>query len=264
MPATQKPDYGLDAPGVVRNLLIAGGILLLIAGAASIGWIPSSVGWHSDARGDIQIAVLPSIITPGIALCATACWMYYNSKYGKVAEREKLLDRIAWRGDEQVLDVGCGRGLLLVGAAHRLKTGTAVGVDIWRSDDLSGNSAEAPLRNASIEGVADRVRVETADMRRLPFADRSFDIVISRAAIHNLYTSRDRVTAIREIARVLRPGGRALINDIRHHREYMKTFREAGCTDLRLLDPAWLSILCACFTMGSLRPNTLLVQKPAA
>jgi len=38
-----------------------------------------------------------------------------------------------------VLDVGCGRGLLLIGAARRLTTGKAVGVDIWQAEDRVGN-----------------------------------------------------------------------------------------------------------------------------
>jgi ubiquinone/menaquinone biosynthesis C-methylase UbiE len=187
--------------------------------------------------------------------------MYFGSKYGKTAERNKLIDRIEWRGDECVLDVGCGRGLILVGAAQRLRTGRAVGVDIWQSEDLSGNRPGVPLKNAALEGVAERATVVTADMRHMPFADTSFDVVLSRAAIHNLYALPDRAAAIREIARLLRPGGRAVIADIRHFREYSRTFKEAGVADVRLLDSKVMSVLCALFTMGSLRPNTMLARK---
>jgi cyclopropane fatty-acyl-phospholipid synthase-like methyltransferase len=70
-----------------------------------------------------------------------------------------------------VLDVGCGRGLLLIGAAKRLTTGKAVGVDIWQTEDLSGNRPEATLENARLERVAERVGVKDGDARRLPFAD---------------------------------------------------------------------------------------------
>ena len=139
-----------------------------------------------------------------------ALWMLWSSKIGKVREREKLLDRIPWTGAERVLDVGCGRGLLLVGAARRLTTGRAVGIDIWQAEDLSGNRPEATLENARLEGVADRVEVQTADMRKIPFPDGSFDVVVSSQAIHNIYDSAGRAQAIGEIARVLAPGGRAL------------------------------------------------------
>lgn len=261
MAGTERPDYGIDAPGVVRNLGIAGVGSLLIAAASWLGFIPRDVGFSGASGGGIRIAIASSLMAAAVALCATACWMYFGSKFGKAAERDKLIGRIEWKGDEHVLDVGCGRGLILVGAALKLRTGTAVGIDIWQAEDLSGNRADVPLKNAELEGVAERVTVLTADMRRLPFEDNSFNVVLSRAAIHNLYSAADRSTAIREIARVLRPGGRAVIADIRHHWEYRQTFVEAGCRDVRLLDSKVTSMLCAIFTMGSLRPNTMLVRK---
>ena len=68
-----------------------------------------------------------------------------------------------WRGDEKVLDVGCGRGLFLIGAAERLTTGKATGVDIWQSEDLSNNTGDAVMANAKAEGVAAKVKIETAE-----------------------------------------------------------------------------------------------------
>lgn len=69
--------------------------------------------------------------------------MLFYSKVGKLALRERLLDKIPWRGDERVLDVGCGRGLLAVGAAHRVSSGTVTGVDVWNRQAVSDNTAEA-------------------------------------------------------------------------------------------------------------------------
>jgi arsenite methyltransferase len=157
--------------------------------------------------------------------------------------------------------VGCGRGLMLIGAAKHLTTGRATGVDIWRAEDLSANSRDATLSNARIEGVADRVDVETADMRELPFADASIDLVVSCAAIHNLEARQDRETTISEIARVLKPGGRALIDDIRHFNEYRSEFAARGCVLIARLDNRIASAFWAVISFGSLRPGTLLVQK---
>lgn len=119
--------------------------------------------------------------------------MIWDSKVGKLRTREHLLGRITWKGDERVLDVGCGRGLMLIGAAKRLASGEATGIDLWHAEDLSGNRPEATLENARREGVTEKIRVETGDMRQLPFADASFDVVVSRAAIHNLYAIVDTV-----------------------------------------------------------------------
>lgn len=262
-PTPPKPDYGIDAPGVIRNLAIAGALMFAMVAAVMIGLLPPALVIPLASVGGISIGLTGTGLGAGLGFSATACWMYWGSRVGKLNERDSLLNRIQWKGDERVLDIGCGRGLMLIGAARRLTTGSAVGVDIWQKEDLSGNSPEVPLKNAELEGVAGRVSVETADMRRLPFDDGSFDVVVSRAAIHNLYSAADRAAAIREIARVLRPGGRALISDIRHHQEYARTFVQSGCSDVRLLDSRVFSLLCAVATMGALRPNTMLVKKAA-
>ncbi len=198
-----------------------------------------------------------------IGLCcgAMALYMVWSSKHGKAAERERHLDRLALKGHERVLDVGCGRGLMLIGAAKRLTTGTAVGIDLWQSEDLSGNHAEATLENAELEGVKDRVRVETADMRRLPFPDASFDVVVSKAAIHNLYARAERAKALNEIARVLAPGGQLLIDDIRHLKEYEAVLRARHLTDLRRYGSPLLAAFLALLTWGSLRPDILMARK---
>ena len=118
-------------------------------------------------------------------LAADASYLYATLR-GKFLVWAELLDRLKLRGDERILDLGCGRGAVLLMAAQHLTTGRAVGVDLWRSVDQSGNSAEATQRNAVAEGVADRVELHTADMTALPFADESFDVVASSLAIHNI------------------------------------------------------------------------------
>jgi SAM-dependent methyltransferase len=253
MSSTSSPaDYGIDAPYVIRNLLVGAAAALLI-------FLAIASGVWSGRVGPLRFAAIGFLIM-AIALGISGVAMWWSSKYGKVRECERLLSNISFRGDEQVLDVGCGRGLLLIGAAKRLNTGTATGIDIWQTEDLSGNKPEATLENARRENVAERVKIETADMRKMPFADGTFDVIVSRAAIHNLYSADDRAAAIREIARVLKPGGLALIDDIRHFRQYGAVFMENGC-DVRRINSAAASMFWAIVTFGSLHPATLLVRK---
>jgi SAM-dependent methyltransferase len=219
----ERPDYGIDAPGVVRNLFLAGAIGWLVWGTAALGlWSGQLVIPLPGLRLVFPLAGMG--FGCGVGFTLMGVWMIWESKIGKVRNRERLLQRITWTGKEEVLDVGCGRGLMLIGAAKRLTTGRATGIDIWQAEDLSGNRPEATLENARREGVADRVDVQTGDMRKMPFASNTFDIVVSRAAIHNLYKAGDRAQAIGEIARVLKPGGQALIEDIRHLQEYATVF----------------------------------------
>jgi len=144
----------------------------------------------------------------------------HNTLRGKFVVWANLLDQLHLRGDERILDLGCGRGAVLLMAAQRLTTGRAVGVDLWRSVDQSGNCLEATRRNAIAEGVADRVELHTGDMTALPFEDNSFDVVVSSLAVHNISGSAGREKAISEAVRVLRPGGRLMIADVRATRQH--------------------------------------------
>ena len=256
----EVPDYGLDAPKVVRNFFVIAAVGLLLGGSRAVGLWPGLL--VIPLAGINLVFPLWSMGLTGGAICGfLGGWMVYESKVGKLRLRERLLDQIAWTGGEQVLDVGCGRGLMLIGAAKRLLTGKATGIDIWQAEDLTNNHADAVRQNARREGVADRLEVKTADMRRMPFPDASFDVVVSRAAIHNLYQAAERAEAVGEIARVLKPGGVVLIDDIRHRREYTAILSERGCTEIRRLDSRIISGFLAILTLGSVQPMTLLGRK---
>ncbi len=165
--------------------------------------------------------------------------VFHTTLRGKFVVWADLLDRLGLRGEERILDLGCGRGAVLLLAAQHLTTGRAVGVDLWRSVDQSGNSAEATGRNASTEGVADRVELQTADMRALPFEDSSFDVVLSSLAIHNIPGPAGRQKAVDEAVRVLRPGGRLLIADIRVTSQIEAHLARLGMSDVARRNLGW-------------------------
>jgi arsenite methyltransferase len=217
-----RPDYGLDAPGLVRAFLL-GGAAAVAGGIALI-----------FRAGTGLIVILGHLLLwPGLLFFIEGLLMIMSSRYGKMQARDRLLDGLHLRGDEHVLDVGCGRGLLLIGAAKRLPRGKAVGLDLWSQEDLSDNSQAATLANAQVEGVADRVEVHSGDMRAMPFPDHSFDAVVASLSIHNIYNREGRREAINEIVRVLRPGGRVALQDIQHVGEYAEDLRAAGMEDVR-------------------------------
>lgn len=259
MDGRQRADYGLDAPPVVRNLLIAGIGGLVVWGTAVAGLWSGSAGF-TFAGNEVHVGIAPAGLWIGIGCLAMAVWMIWSSRVGKVRERERLLDTLTWRGDEQVLDLGCGRGLMLIGAARRLRTGRAFGIDLWRTEDLGGNSPAAARANAAIEGVADRVTFGTADMRALPLARASIDVVLSQAAVHNIVDASGRRQALEEVARVLRPGGTVLLADIRHVDEYAEVLRERGLTaevEGSVVGRGLLTMV----TFGALRPGVLRARR---
>jgi ubiquinone/menaquinone biosynthesis C-methylase UbiE len=181
-------------------------------------------------RAILSGRVLPFL--PVAFLLALLASYLYTTLRGKFVVWSELLDRLGLRGDERILDLGCGRGAVLLMAAQHLTTGRAVGVDLWRIVDQSGNSAEATRRNAIAEGVADRVELHTGDMTALPFEDNSYDLVLSSLAIHNIRGSAGREKAIREAVRVLRPGGRLMIADIRATRQHQAQLAKIGMNDV--------------------------------
>jgi arsenite methyltransferase len=170
---------------------------------------------------------------------ANAGSFFYTTRRGKFLEWERILDRLHLRGDEMVLDMGCGRGAVLTAVARRLTKGRVTGVDIWSTTDQSGNAKSVTLRNASLEGVGDRVSIETADTRAIPSRDATFDLVVSSLAIHNIRSNADRTQAISEGFRVLKPGGRMVIADIRATAIYADTLRKLGASNVERRRLSW-------------------------
>jgi arsenite methyltransferase len=221
---TRRGDYGYDAPYVlVTSALLALGSLAI----AAVAW------W----RG--QLGTVVSLLIYFVFFFANAASFCYTTRRGKFVEWDRILDRLCIRGDEQILDIGCGRGAVLTAVAGRLTTGRVTGVDIWSRHDQSGNAREVTVRNAALEGVTDRVTIETGDMRALPFPDATFDLVVSSLAIHNISANADRRQAISEAVRVLKPGGRLAIADIRATRIYEDALRRLGATHVERRRLGW-------------------------
>jgi arsenite methyltransferase len=230
----RRADYGLDAPGLQLAARYGGVIAVVIGRMLSEHGVMNSVSWATKAG--------TSLMWTGASFFLLSAAMYLSSRFGKLVLRDAILRSMDWRGDEQVLDVGCGHGLMLIGAAKRLTSGRAIGVDVWSQRDQKNNSAEAALENAKIEGVAERVEVRDSDARQLPFPENSFDVVLSSFVIHNISGSAERESAIREIARVLKPDGYLAIADIGHTRQYEKTLRSLGWQNTQLSWPNFLFV----------------------
>ena len=197
--------------------------------------LAGAVTWAARRR---RPAVAALAAAGGAAVAGSAASYLYSAGPGKRAIWAQLLDDLGLRGDEHVLDVGCGRGAVLMLAAHRVPAGRAVGADVWRRRDQSGNSRAAAYRNAVAEGVRDQVELADADARDLPFAPATFDVVVSSLAISNIRDAGGRARALREAVRVLRPGGRLRIVDQGADR-YAAVLREAGCTGVAVRQLDW-------------------------
>ncbi|SEG79391.1 Methyltransferase domain-containing protein [Nonomuraea solani] len=214
--------YGFDAPWALAGLLFGAIVLLALATASfTLDILPAGLAFLFGA----------------LYTLASAASYLYTTRRGKFAVWAEELGRL--EGGERLLDLGCGRGAVLLLAAQRLEKGRAAGVDLWRSRDQSGNNAPVTRANAAAEGVSERVDLVTGDLRDLPFGDDAFDVVVSSLAVHNIAAAEGRERAVREAHRVLRPGGLMLIADFQHTPAYESTLRELGVVDVRRRDAGW-------------------------
>jgi ubiquinone/menaquinone biosynthesis C-methylase UbiE len=211
--AMTRPRYGFDAPPFLIGLSVAA--LLMLAGAI-IGF--QLGGW--------LVGLWPLIFA--VYFAASALLYLHATRRGKFVVWGEVLDGLGLRGDEQALDLGCGRGAVLIAVARRLTTGRAFGADLWRTVDQSGNAEAVTRANAEAAGVSGRVSLDTADMTALPYPDESFDLIVSSLAIHNIPAAPDRLRALDEALRVLRPGGRLVIADINATEAYRAHLVERG------------------------------------
>src|SRR5262245_10637035 len=117
----RRGSYGLDAPRLIPVL----GVLFL---ANLVSGIAGRTIWPLAGASAILTCL-------GFGLFA--------SRRGKFLVWDELLEGLRLQGNERVLDLGCGRGAVLLLAAERIPNGMAVGIDLWRRGDQSGNSTDA-------------------------------------------------------------------------------------------------------------------------
>ena len=124
---------------------------------------------------------------------------YASNSAVQFAWARELLDKLELRGDEALLDIGCGDGKVSAAIGARLPAGSVLGVD---------SSAEMiALARANYAVGDDKLSFAEADARSLAYTAR-FDVVFSNAALH---WTKEHEPVLAGIARALKPGGRLLL-----------------------------------------------------
>jgi ubiquinone/menaquinone biosynthesis C-methylase UbiE len=147
----------------------------------------------------------------------------YDRRWARYIRRsvDETVQRVRLLVGENLLDVGCGTGALL---ATLLERGVSA-ADLVGFDLVPAMLKQAPAK------LPPRVRLVAGDVGRLPFPAHTFDVVVSTSSFHYW---PDPAGALREIARVLAPGGRVIITD------WCDDFLACRLCDLalRLVNPA--------------------------
>lgn len=177
-----------------RIALAMGFASLLVAGRGHLGRFLRSVdqraGIFAPRGARLYNAVAPALLRPLYTRVAR--------EVASVAEDDESAPR--------VLEIGSGPGELALEIAQRLPQAEVLGVD------LAEAMIERATDRAQAGGLDPRVRFELADAAILPLADGSFDVAVSTLSLHHW---ADPGAVFAELGRVLRPGGVALIYDLR-------------------------------------------------
>jgi arsenite methyltransferase len=219
-------NYGIDEHRTIFVLVVAGFLSIFVGFLTPVYTFASRPEY---AR--LALLIGPSV---GFLILSVAVLLFWSSKLGKVKEMEKVVSNVPWGGGEVVLDLGCGRGLGMVKSAKRLVDGYSVGVDVWSRAHLSGNNPKSIWVNAKAEGVENRVTAVKGMARQLPFADASFDVILSGVAIHNQAPKSARKELFAEMARVLKDGGRVGILDAGNGPRYSELLKAVGMGDIEI------------------------------
>jgi arsenite methyltransferase len=212
-----KPNYGFDGSPFGVTIVFFAGVVCLGGGVALITFL------------SLGVKILAFVLVLCGLLMVLVCGSYfYYTKLGKLHRRDRMISMIDWKGNEKVLDIGTGRGLLMIGTAKKLTLGKSIGIDIWNSGDMHSNTYQNTMRNAELEGVLEKVELRNEDVRSMSFPNDSFDVVLSNLCIHNIPTKDGRDKACREIARVLKPNGTAIIIDKSYIKKYGEIFAMEG------------------------------------
>jgi SAM-dependent methyltransferase len=198
----EKPNYGNWIR--VRIILVFLVIGLTLAGIALLP-IPSIPR---------IILILLAVSPLGMGLYLTYIYIQFAPWGGGFQEKlwNLVLDHLASDGQGRALDIGTGNAALAVRLAKRYPSLHVTGIDCWGSNwEYAQSRCE---RNAQLEGIGERVTFQKASAAALPFADASFDHVVSHFVFHEVSELPDKREVIREALRVLREGGTFAFQDM--------------------------------------------------
>ena len=169
---------------------------------------------------------IPASLFLLVAVYFAVSWQIFSPRGGDVQDKvqELVLWHIPKRPYAEVLDIGCGNGALTLKVAQNFPQAHVTGVDYWgKSWDYSLGVCE---NNARALGLFERTDFRRASAVALPFADASFDLVVSNLCFHEVHDAADKRAPLREALRVLKPGGVFVLQDLFMLQPYFGTSRE--------------------------------------
>ncbi|HZM81266.1 MAG TPA: class I SAM-dependent methyltransferase [Candidatus Limnocylindrales bacterium] len=213
-----RAHYGFDLPSAALALAVTAVCLLVLTVAVAIG----VDGWWW---------LFP--LAYALAFAFSCASLVYTARRGRFAVWRRLLEGMRLTGRERIVDLGCGRGAVLILAARKVPLGHAIGVD-------RENRLRRTVGNAEAEQVkVDLLPADLKNLENLPIDSASIDLVVSSLALHHIAEEAERARVITEAVRILRPGGRVVIADLRHVPAYAAQLTEMRLKNVIITDLGW-------------------------
>lgn len=185
-------------------------------------WVPIKMIVLPGALGLVSLGLgfrgwpwfIPGGVLALVAVYFTVSRFVFSPKGWNLQDRihELVMAHIEWGGRGKILDIGCGNGPLTVKLARRFPEAEVVGMDYWGKDwDYSISVCKS---NAALARAEERISFQRGSASALPFADGSFDLVVSNLVFHEVRDVKDKKICVREALRVLKPGGVFVLQDL--------------------------------------------------
>jgi SAM-dependent methyltransferase len=152
-----------------------------------------------------------ALLSGAVIVWSAAALIVTNIVWGINKPMTLPTERFLPSGSGHVLDAGAGSGRAAVGVLLARPQATVTALDIYNGYyGIDGNTPARFMKNAQIAGAGARAEAHVGDVREMPFADGTFDAVVSSYMIDHL--GRDsRLKALQEVARVLKSHGEFLL-----------------------------------------------------
>jgi SAM-dependent methyltransferase len=234
---TSRARYRPPLAALQHRLLVFGVLATSVGSVAYLG----KDAWRG-AVAALVVGVGAHLAVLGMFLLGSFAWFRWLTSVLRFRDVERLLDALDLRGNEVLLDVGTGDGVVAIAAAKRLPNGSVIAMDDWQRPHAGRALSSAKARsNAEAEGVGTRVRVGTMSFEDFELPSESVDVAVACFALHHLEPAV-RQRALLEMVRVLRPGGRLLVAEPVHRAEIAVAFERSGLAVKResRTFPRWL------------------------
>lgn len=194
----------------------------------------------------IGIAMLISGFNAASAIVAfllVLCGFKYmhTSIVGKYRIMQSVVSHINLKNNSKLLDAGCGHGaFMLQFDKQAANISKIIGIDIWNSKDQGSNSLAATQKIIDSSSLADKVKLTTANILAMPFADNEFDLIIASLVLHNIKPFEKRKKALAEIARVQKQQGQLAIIDIGYEtNKYVHILEDLNYQNVKIVNTGY-------------------------